>query len=65
MLAREEAGATMIIAAGGLAKLGQLLSGKDTEILQAAARVLSTLAKASKDRVCTHRWVRYVLIGGV
>ncbi|GFO40405.1 unc-45-like protein a [Plakobranchus ocellatus] len=50
VLAREEAGATMITSAGGLAKLGQLLAWKDAEILQATARVLATLAKGSKER---------------
>ncbi|GFR82849.1 Unc-45-like protein A [Elysia marginata] len=50
VLSREEAGASMITSAGGLAKLGQLLAGKDSEILQAAARVLGSLAKGSKDR---------------
>ncbi|KAK3759084.1 hypothetical protein RRG08_010697 [Elysia crispata] len=50
VLAREDVGASMIVAAGGLAKLGQVLSGKDLEILQAAVRILGSLAKSSKDR---------------
>ncbi|KAH9490559.1 Protein unc-45 B [Bulinus truncatus] len=50
VLAREEAGASLIMIQGGLNKLKLLLTEKDSEIQQGAVRVLATLTKGSKSR---------------
>lgn len=51
VLSREEAGASMILKEGGLAKLKLVFCEKDPEIVQGAVRILGTLAKGSKLRV--------------